>query len=263
MLKKDMTIKTGIAGCGALGGIVAGALVEGIDGYELIGISDIRKPPFDVPLMDFEELAEKADLVIECLPPKEVPKLAQIVLKKNKRLVLISAAALLLYPEIETWAAGSEGRIIVPSGALSGLDAVSALNCAGIQSAKIRSTKPPKGFTGAPYVVQEQIDLDAITEKTKLFEGNALEAARAFPANVNVAASLSLAGIGPEKTRVEVWADPDIRGNSHEITVSGERSTITSKVENTPDPANPKSSMLAGYSIVAWLKKQNAKIAGA
>lgn len=258
-----MKQKVGLAGCGALGTIVAKALIEGIEGYELIGIADIRKPPFDVPLMGFEELAEKADLVIECLPPKEVPNLAQIVLEKNKHLILISAAALLLYPEIESWAAKSRGCIIVPSGALSGLDAVSALNCAGIQSAKICSTKPPKGFTGAPYVMQEQINLDAIREKTKLFEGNALEAARAFPANVNVAASLSLAGIGPDKTRVEVWADPDIKGNSHEITVFGERSTLVSKVENTPDPANPKSSMLAGYSIVAWLKKQNAKIAGA
>jgi len=254
-------IKAGVAGVGALGSIVAKALMNGIDGYDLIGVADITPPAFDVPVFSFEDLADQCDLVIECLPPRAVPELAQIVLSKNKDLLLISSSALLLFPEIYEYSKNSTGRIIVPSGALSGLDAVTALKYGGIDSAKIISTKPPRGFQGAPFIEQNRISLETITDKQRLFSGNALEAAAAFPANVNVAATLSLAGIGPEKTKVEVWADPLIKGNSHEIIVSGKGSTITSKVENTPDPSNPKSSMLAAYSIIACLKRKTDSIA--
>lgn len=248
-------IKIGVAGCGALGTIVCNALNDGIKGYEFVGISDKEEKDFGVPNMSFADLAEACDLVVECLPPAAVPALAQQVLSRDKDLMMISACALLLSPEINDMAKKSEGHIMVPSGALSGLDAVSALNVAGIESATIASTKHPRGFKGAPYIVQENIDIENLTEKTLIFSGNAFEAAKAFPANVNVAATLSLASIGPEKTCVEVWADPDAKGNKHEITVKGGSSEIRTSVENLPDPSNPKSSMLAGYSIVAALKK--------
>lgn len=256
----NKTIKIGVAGCGALGSIVVRALQDGIKGYDFVGISDTAQKEFDVPNMSFAELAEACDMIVECLPPAIVPQLTEEVLKRDKDLLMISACAILLSPEIKDMARASKGRLLVPSGALCGLDAVSALACAGIDSAKIASTKPPRGFKGAPYIVENDIDLSAITEKTLIFQGNAFDAAKAFPANVNVAATLSIAGIGPEKTTVEVWADPEANGNSHEISVHGGSSTITSRVENTPDPSNPKSSMLAGYSIVATLKKQTTSI---
>lgn len=104
------------------------------------------------------------------------------------------------------------------------------------------------------------IDLTSITKMTRIFEGTALEAAKGFPANVNVAATLSLAGIGAEKTRVEIWADPDAKGNAHEFTVEGEFSTLTSRIVNMPDPANPKSSMLAAQSIVSVLEDLNSAL---
>ena len=253
-------IKIGVAGCGALGTIVCNALKEGINGYDFIGISDKEEKDFGVPNMSFTALAGACDLVVECLPPAIVPDLAHEVLSRDKNLIMISACALLLSPEINDMARESNGRIMVPSGALSGLDAVSALNIAGIDSATIASTKHPRGFKGAPYIEKENIDLESMTQKTLIFSGNAFEAAKAFPANVNVAATLSLAGIGPEKTTVEVWADPDAKGNKHEITVKGGSSTIKTSVENLPDPSNPKSSMLAGYSIVAALRKNTALI---
>ncbi|HPF79085.1 MAG TPA: DUF108 domain-containing protein, partial [Alphaproteobacteria bacterium] len=215
---------------------------------------------FGVPNMSFAELAQVCDMVVECLPPAVVPDLAKEVLSRNKNLVMISACSLLLSPQIKEILAKSEGRILVPSGAIAGLDAISALNCAQIDSATIATTKPPRGLKGAPYITAQNIDLDNITEKTLIFRGNAFEAAKAFPANVNVAATLSLAGIGPEKTQVEVWADPDAKGNCHEIIVKGGSSTIKTSVENLPDPSNPKSSMLAGHSIVATLKKQTTPI---
>lgn len=253
-------IKIGVAGCGALGSIVVKSLQKNIEGFDFIGISDITNPDIDAPNMGFDELAEKCDWIVECLPPKIVPDLADIVLSKGKTLVMISACAMILYPELLEKAKNSAGRVLIPSGALSGLDAVAALNCAQIDSATIATTKPPKGLNGAPYITENNIELNDLTEPKLIFKGNAYEAAKAFPANVNVAATLSLAGIGPEKTSVEVWVDPDIKGNAHKITVKGGTSTITSEILNLPDPNNPKSSQLAGYSIVAFLKKQSGKI---
>jgi aspartate dehydrogenase len=246
--------KVGIAGLGAIGTAVSKALIEGIEGYEFTGIAEAN-PPSDPPrpVMSFAELAEECDMVIECLPPNVAPELAKEVLSRNKELILISSSALLTAPEIKEMADSGNGRIIVPSGALAALDAVKALSYMGIRNVRIRSTKPPRGFTGAPFVIDNDINMEAIREKTRLFEGNAVEAARGFPANVNVAATLSLAGTGPENTMVEIWADPQAEGNSHEIEVRGDYSTITAKVDNVPDPANPKSSMLAAQSIVATL----------
>lgn len=255
-----MTKKIGIAGCGALGRIVAKALTQGLDGYRLIGISDLTPVPFNVPMMSFSELAEASDIVIECLPASAVSALASEVLSRGKILIAISSAALMIYPEIFDMAQKSKGRILIPSGAIAGLDGIMALSVHGIETALIASTKPPKGFTGAPWVIQHKIELDLITEKTLIFAGSAREAALAFPANVNVAATLSLAGIGPDKTKVEVWADPKAPGNSHEITVKGKHSTLHLRVDNTPDPANPKSSLLAGYSLISCLKKLNQSV---
>lgn len=253
--------KIGIAGCGALGSIVLNALQDGITGYSLTAVSDLTDRDFSVPNLPFDELAEQCDFIVECLPPHAVPDLAHEILKRHKNMIMISACSVLLYPQILDMHAQSQGRIIIPSGALSGLDAVSALNSARIDQATIASTKPPSGFKNAPYVIENKIDLESIKSRTLIFKGNAYDAAKAFPANVNVAATLALAGLGPEKTMVEVWADPATNKNSHEITVIGGNSTITTKVENTPDPNNPKSSMLAGYSVIATLKKLTGKLA--
>ena len=255
-----MNKKVGIAGCGALGSIVAQALTDGLEGYELAAISDVEKRPFNVPALNFSELAETCDIIVECLPAAIVQELADEVLSRGKTLIAISSSALMIYPDILRKAKMSSGHLIIPSGALCGLDAVTALSWPGIDSAKIVSTKPPRGFKGAPYVVQNNIDVDHMTEKTLIFSGNALDAAKAFPANVNVAATLSLAGLGPEKTMVEVWADPKAFGNSHEIIVEGGGSLLRSRIENRPDPSNPKSSMLAAWSIISTLKKLNQTI---
>ena len=247
---------------GAIGAAVARALIDGIDGYALTCISDLEtRDEFEIPNADIETLVERCDLIVEALPPKAVPELTQIAFAKSKDLILISSSALLMFPEILAQHKTSNSRIIVPSGALVGIDGVSALKQMGIKSARIASTKPPRGYKGAPYVVQENIDLEAITEKTKIFAGYATEAAKAFPANVNVAATLSLAGIGPDKTWVEVWADPAANGNSHAIEVIGGYSQINATVTNTPDPSNPKSSMLAAQSIISILKKTTEPLA--
>ncbi len=261
MNARKTAIKVGIAGTGALGSIVARALIAGIEGYKLEALSDqTPSKEFNLPYVSFEELAERCDLIVECLPAAAVPDLCRAVFEKGKDLILISSCAALIYPEVLEMQKESGSRIIVPSGALTGLDGVKALKELGIKSAKIASTKAPRGFASAPYIVENNIDLRAITEKTRLFAGNAREAAAGFPANVNVAATLSLAGIGPDATQVEIWADPDAKGNTHELEVIGELSHITSCIQNKPDPNNPKSSTLAGASIVSVLKGFTAPV---
>ena len=253
-----MIEKVGIAGVGALGTIVAKAFP--IEGYVLHAISDLNAPEFGIQNVDFRTLAEECDVIVECLPAGAVPALAREVLERGKTLLLISSCALVLHPEIIEMANNSHGRIIVPSGALSGLDAVHALGQNKIDTSKIVSSKHPRGFKTAPYVVENNINLDDLTEPFMVFQGNVLDAAKAFPANVNVAASLALAGIGAKETQVEVWADPAATGNTHEIFVTGGGTTIRSRIENLPDPSNPKSSMQAGYSIVSALKKRKASL---
>jgi aspartate dehydrogenase len=252
-----MTKKVGIAGLGAIGSAVARAMTEGngIQDMVLHAVSDVKPTDsYGVPHVTFADLAAQCDLVIECLPPHVVPLLTKEVLSKDKEMVLISSSALLLHPEIMDHLRSSQGRILVPSGALAGIDGVRALAQVGIRTARIATTKKPAGFEGAPYIVENKIDLSKIKTKTRIFSGNAFEAAQGFPANVNVSVTLSLAGIGPEKTQVEVWADPEIKGNTHEIFVESAYSTINARIQNKPDPQNPKSSVLAAQSIIALLR---------
>lgn len=257
----DQELTVGIAGMGAIGRTVAKALMDGIKGYRLTHVSDLNPVEgFELPIVDFETLAQECDVIIEALPPKAVTELTEAVFKEGKELILISPSALLINPEILEHHERSNSRIIIPSGALAGLDGVSSLKQMRIKSAKIATTKKPAGYEGAPFIIEHNINLSSITEKQKLFFGNAIDAAKAFPANINVAATLSFAGIGPEKTQVEVYADPHIAGNTHEIEVIGEFSRINIVVQNEPDPANPKTSMLAAQSIIAILKQENSAL---
>lgn len=255
-----MSIKIGIAGLGAIGSAVARAVTDspGIGDLRLHAVSDPSpKTMATVQNVSFDTLAQECDLIIECLPAEIVPLLAEACLSQNKDIIFISSAALLLYPQIVENLKCSDSKAYLPSGALCGLDGVRAMKEMGIEEARIASTKPPKGFTGAPYIIEKQIDLAGITQKTRIFEGNAFEASKGFPANINVAATLSLAGVGATDTRVEIWADPNAVGNAHEITVRSQYSTINSRVENMPDPMNPKSSVLTAQSIVACLRNMN------
>ena len=246
----------GIAGMGAIGNAVAKALTAGIPGYRLKAYSDLHDNATypDLPNVDFATLCKTCDLIIEALPPPIVPSLLHHVFANNKDVVLISASTLLTDPDLTPLHSATEGRIMIPSGALCGIDGVSSMAQIGIISSNIATTKPPKGYSGAPYIIENNIDLNSIKQATCLFRGNALEAAKGFPANVNVAATLSLAGIGAEKTMVEIWADPNVTSNSHEITVKSAYSSLNAKITNKPDPQNPKTSVLAAQSIIRVLK---------
>lgn len=261
-------IKTAVAGVGTIGAAVCRALIDGIDGFTLTAASSlnpedsrqmINRPDFDLPFLANEDLAAHADWIVEALPIAAVPLLARQTMGVGKTLILISSAALLLHPELISLPARKGGRILVPSGALAGMDGINALAEQGIRSAQLTTTKPPLAYSGAPYIIKKNIDLSEIERPTTLFSGNALQAAAAFPANVNVAATLTLASrLPPANVKVEVRADPAAITNRHDMRIEGKLSTLSFTIENRPDPANPKSSAVAAFSIIAALRRESS-----
>ena len=149
----------------------------------------------------------------------------------------------------------------MPTGALLGLDAVVAAAEGGIASVRMITRKPPGGLLGAPHLEANDIDITGLTEPRRVFSGNAREAARGFPANVNVAAALALAGIGPDRTEVEIWADPTVTRNIHRIEVEAEAARLTMQIENVPSAENPRTGRLTPLSVIAALKKLSSPLA--
>jgi aspartate dehydrogenase len=148
---------------------------------------------------------------------------------------------------------------VVPTGALIGLDAVTAAAVGTIHSVRMVTRKPVRGLAGAPYIVENNIDIEGITEPLRIFEGTAREAAKGFPANLNVAVALSLAGIGPDRTRLEIWADPALTRNMHRIEVDSDSARFSMSIENIPSE-NPKTGLITALSVIAYLRKQGAAL---
>lgn len=254
------SIKIGIAGMGAVGQAVAKALIKGIKDFNFCGYSDLEDKDIAVPRYDLETLVQKSDLIIEALPAKEALPLIRLCQEAQKELILISPAALLLEPKTYNNTVDYKSKISIPSGALSGLDGIKAMRETGLTSVKIITTKPPKGLQNAPFVLDNHMDLSTLNEITRIFKGNAIDAAKGFPANVNVAASLSFAGLGPEKTQVEIRVDPNGTGNQHRIVAKTALTRFESVIESKPDPQNPKSSALTAQSIIALLRDRSQAI---
>lgn len=145
--------------------------------------------------------------------------------------------------------------VVVPSGAVMGLDAVRGAAESGIDSVTMVTRKPPDGLVGAPYLADHGIDVEGLDAPLKVFEGSAREGARGFPANVNVAAALGLAGIGPERTRLEIWADPGVTRNTHEIRLEAETVRFQLRIENVPSPENPRTGRSVAPSVIAALRR--------
>lgn len=262
-------LRVGIAGFGAIGRSIAQYLIKGIPNIELsaVGVRNPNNPrKFDwgkhqAPIFCLlEELEPHCDIVIECAPAELFSTIAVPVLEAGKKLISLSSGALLNHTELIDLADKHQGQILVPSGAILGLDALFAAAQGNISSVKMISKKPPIGFLGAPHVEKMGIDIMSIKEPTLLYSGTAREVAEGFPANLNVAISVSLAGIGPDKTEIEVWADPTIIYNTHKIHVNSDSALLTMQIENIPSE-NPKTGRITAQSVIALLKKQSAALA--
>jgi len=172
---------------------------------------------------------------------------------------VLSCGGLLGRGEWMALAEANRCRIYVPSGAIAGLDGVKGASVGAVTSVTMETRKPPRGLAGAPWIVQQKIDLNAITKETLIFEGPATEACRAFPANVNVVAALSLAGVGPERTRIKIYAVPGLGRNQHRVTIEGEFGRLSVELENVPSE-NPKTGKLSYLSTIALLRQLGAPL---
>jgi len=251
-----------IGGLGAIGLKLARALDAGVEGLRLVAVAardpakaesnlrGFRDPPCVVAL---DRLAE-ADIVVEAAPAAVFESIALAAIEAGRVFVPASVGALLPRMHLVERARETGARIVVPTGALLGLDAVRAAAEGYVESVTIESRKPPRGLAGAPYLVQHGIEVSGITAPKRVFEGNAFDAAAGFPANVNVAAALALAGIGPARTRVEIWADPGIDRNTHTIRVEADSARFTMTIENVPSEENPRTGQITALSMLACLR---------
>jgi aspartate dehydrogenase len=255
--------RVAIAGLGAIGLPVATALDAGIDGLTLVAVSardvdkakaklaGLRVPP---PVLGLAELAEVADVVVESIPAAGFAEVAEPAVERGRIFMPLSVGVLLTRMDLVERAKATGARILVPTGALLGLDAVRAAAEGTISSVTMVTRKPPGGLRGAPHIVEHGIDVDAIREPTRVFKGNAYAAAKGFPANINVGAALSLAGIGPERTEIEIWADPTVDRNTHRIRVDGDAARFEMTIEGIPTAENPATGKLTPLSVIATLR---------
>ena len=173
---------------------------------------------------------------------------------------MLSVGALLENEDLIALAKQNGGQIVVPTGALIGLDAVTAAAEGKIQSVRMVTRKPLNGLAGAPYLVENNIDIAGITEPLKIFEGTARDAAKGFPANLNVAVALSLAGLGPDRTTLQIWADPTVTRNVHRVEVESDSARFSMSIENIPSE-NPKTGRITALSVIAYLRKLRPRFA--
>ncbi len=264
--QNEKTKRVGIAVLGTVGKSIAKALDEGIPGIELVAVAarnvDVAKEwaasLHSRPVVaSFEEMAQMCDIVIECAPAHLLPEIATPALRLGKQVVVLSCGALLDNETLIDVAREHGGQILVPTGALLGLDAVTAAAEGRITAVNMITRKPVKGLLGAPYLEARGIVIDAIEEKTRVFAGTAREAAKGFPANLNVVVALSLAGIGPDRTKLEIWADPTITRNMHTITVESDAAMLSMSIENIPTD-NPKTGRITAQSVLALLRKMTS-----
>ncbi|MBV8850311.1 MAG: aspartate dehydrogenase [Methylobacteriaceae bacterium] len=259
-------IRVAVAGLGAIGLKVAEALNAGIPGCTLTAVSAknvaaararLAHLQHPVQVVAIDALEPLADLVVECAPAHLLAEIVEPFLRAGKKAVVLSCGALLQHESLLDIARDSDGQIIVPTGALIGLDAVSAAAEGEIRSVRMITRKPVKGLAGAPYLTENKIDIDSITEPLLLFQGTARAAAAGFPANLNVAVALSLAGIGPDRTTLEIWADPNLERNIHRIDVDADSARFSMTIENIPSE-NPRTGRITALSVISCLRKMNA-----
>ena len=260
-------LRVALAGLGSVGQSIAKVLAAGgVPGIELTAVTaknHLKARAFldqyapQVQVVTLAELAAHADLVIECAPANLLPEIVIPVLNAGKQIMVLSVGGLLKHPELIDLARQQGPVMHIPTGALIGLDAMLAAAEGTIHSVRMVTRKPPEGLIGAPHLLEHNIQVEGLTTPLKVFEGNALAAAKGFPANLNVVVALALAGIGPQKTMLEVWADPTIKRNVHSIEVDSDSARFSMTMENVPSE-NPKTSKIVGQSVIALLRKMHS-----
>lgn len=257
-------LQIGIIGCGTIGREIALACQKSLsDALELVAVCDedgqkaaALKESVDehTGVLGMDALIGSVDLVVEAASAKISGTVLEKCIEKGKDILIMSVGGLLGKEVLLKKAADKGIKVYIPSGAICGLDGLKSASAGKIDSVTLTTRKPPRGLVGAPYLIENKIDVSAIKEETVIFSGTAEEAVKGFPANVNVAAVLSLAGIGAKKTLVKIISSPGYTKNVHEIEIVGECGRIKTVTENVPSKTNPKTSALAFLSAIATLE---------
>jgi aspartate dehydrogenase len=260
--------RIGLLGCGAIGTQIALAIDSGSIPAILTHVYDSSKDAAKTLVSKLNtkpEIVENShllssysiDIVVEAASQDAVKDVGLSVLQNKRDLMIMSVGALLdesIYDILSDACNHFKKTIFLPSGAIAGLDGIKSIRHE-LESVSITTTKHPRSLKGAKFFETSQINLDTIVSPAIIFEGTAKEAVQLFPANINVAALLSLSGIGSNKTNVRIVADPNTDKNTHHIEAVGKFGKMTFTIENTPDPSNPKTSRLAILSAIETLRK--------
>ncbi len=266
-------IKVGIIGCGTIGTELALACQKRFaEEVTLAALADqdhararklqqhLRPKPVVLPT---DKLISHCDLIIEAASTETAYDVAKKALSQGKDIMIMSAGGLLgKEKEIMRLSRTHRCCLYLPSGGVVGIDGLKAAHIGKIHRVTLTTRKPPQGFEGSPYVIKHNIDLKNLKQEKVLFEGDATAAVKGFPKNINVSATISLAGIGAKRTKVRIIATPLMLVNVHEIYVVGDAGSFYTRTENFPSEQNPKTSRLAILSAVATLERilKNVKI---
>jgi aspartate dehydrogenase len=258
-------LKLGIVGCGAIGSRIAASVSKELSpGYRVTALYDIdalkavnladRLGVRRVVKDSVDDLIDSCDVVVECVNTPAAGIIIRKALTAGKRILVMSVGRLLGDDGILALARRQRTHLLVPSGAVAGLDAIKAAAMGGITSVLLTTRKPPEGFRGNEYLIKRNVALDRISSEAVLFEGSVTDAVRFFPQNINVAAALALAA-GRRKVRVRIIASPGLERNTHEIVCTSRSGVIRTSTENVPCPDNPKTSYLAVLSGIQVLRQ--------
>jgi aspartate dehydrogenase len=259
--------KIGLLGCGAIGTQIALAIDSGKINSTLTHVYDQSRESAESLVSKLKNKPEivtnshllssnPIDLVVEAASQDAVRDVALGVLQNRKDLMIMSVGALLdesVFEILSNACTDFKKTIYLPSGAIAGLDGLKSVKDE-LESVTLVTTKHPKSLKGAKFFETSDIDIDNVNSSTTIFEGIAKEAVGLFPANINVAALLSLVGLGSEKTQVRIIADPTTDKNTHQIQAEGTFGKMSFTIQNVPDPSNPKTSRLATLSAIEKLR---------
>ncbi|MDD5006012.1 MAG: aspartate dehydrogenase [Candidatus Omnitrophica bacterium] len=259
-------IRIGIVGCGAIGKSLAKFIdrelnskaeisaICDLDLSKTVSFKKILKKSKPV-VTNLDKLIKNSDLIIESSSAKVSYEVAKKSVSNGKSILIMSIGGIILKAE-ELFALARKNRsfIYLPSGAICGIDGMKALSLAGIEKVTLTTRKPPKALSGVAYLMQKGIDVNKIKKETVIFEGTALSAIKYFPQNINVAALLSISGIGAKKTKVKIITSPEYKYNYHEIEIVSKAGVLKTISQNVAFKENPKTSYLAALSAMAVLK---------
>ena len=262
-MTESTRMKIGIVGLGAIGGFLLGEL-KNDSRFEIAGVDDIdREKALSVlaengftsdKLINFSDFPEDTDVYIEAASGSIARKVAEFALTRGKIVVIASIGGLGDIDDLKKIAEKTGGRMILPSGAIAGLDALKAIPTESIKSVSLKSTKPSGTLADTPWLKEHGIDCLKLEKSTCVFSGNAREACKAFPKSANVSAALAHATLGLDRVHVEMWADPLSDKNRHSIRVESDHGNLEVEVSNVPFEINPRTSRLAAYSILATIR---------